>query len=380
MSESCRACGEPIEWRTSARSGRRYKVNAPTSTLPVGQFHSMYCGKAKQLASQPPEPPAPQQSHSSEPIAEHGPTAQRDSLATLIAQHVAAIIPAREPAIDESRVREIVRKAMSENGHCNITVSVCNSNSAPIDVGRQHKQFPLLLSIIARRRNLWIAGPAGSGKTSAAHAAARALNLEFGSMSVGPQTTQSSIFGYMDAHGNYVPTEFRRRYEQGGVFLFDEIDRGNPGVLTALNQAIENGACAFPDAMIPKHTDFVSIAAANTFGMGASREYVGALQLDAATRDRFVMLAWDYDESLERDLAYATFEASGGTDQSMLADWIALVRSVRAKANKLQVRHVVSPRASIIGADLLASGIPAATVADCVLWKGLDTETIERLR
>lgn len=183
----------------------------------------------------------------------------------------------------------------------------------------------------------------------------------------------------MDAHGNYIPTEFRRRFEQGGVFLIDEIDRGNPGVLTALNQAIENGTCAFPDAMIPRHPDFITVAAANTYGTGASREYVGALQLDAATLDRFVMLHWDYDEALETDIARATFTASGGTDSTIISRWLLKVRYARQRATALSIRHIVSPRASIVGADLLGSGLPESTVAPLVLWKGLDSDTIARL-
>jgi MoxR-like ATPase len=300
-------------------------------------------------------------------------------LAAVIAQHVAHLLPSPSADLDEDRVKAIIRETVSQNGALHVTVSVRGSSVPPYDAGRQHEQFPILLSIIARRRNVWLAGPAGSGKTSAAHAAATALGLAFGAISVGPQTTQSALFGYMDAHGNYIATEFRRRYEQGGLFLFDEIDRGNPGVLTALNQAIENGTCAFPDAMIPKHPDFIAVAAGNTYGNGASREYVGALQLDAATLDRFVMLDWHYDETLERDLATATYQAAGGTDARVLEHWLSKVKRARDKAQSLKIRHIVSPRASIIGADLLASGLAPETVADCVLWKGLDADTIERL-
>jgi MoxR-like ATPase len=276
-------------------------------------------------------------------------------------------------------MREIAQDVIANSPTRALVVSVRGSTIPPFNAGRQHAQFPLLVSIIARRRNIWLAGPAGSGKTSAAHAAARALSLAFGSISVGPQTTQSALFGYMDAHGNYIPTEFRRRFEQGGVFLIDEIDRGNPGVLTALNQAIENGTCAFPDAMIPRHPDFITVAAANTYGTGASREYVGALQLDAATLDRFVMLHWDYDEALETDIARATFTASGGTDSTIISRWLLKVRYARQRATALSIRHIVSPRASIVGADLLGSGLPESTVAPLVLWKGLDSDTIARL-
>lgn len=368
----CSRCGAAIEWRQSARTGRKYPVNA-VGSVSAGQFHSTTCTGRKSQGEKA------EQSGDSQQKATAHVNGAGDGLAQLIAEHVAGLVSA---PLDESRVRELIGEAMSgmTAGVSNVSVSVRGSDAPAIDVGRQHERFPILLQIIGRRRNVWLVGPAGSGKTSAAHSCAKALNLQFGSISVGPQTTQSALFGYMDAHGNYVSTEFRRRYEQGGVFLFDEIDRGNPGVLTALNQAIENGACAFPDAMVPRHADFVAIAAANTYGNGASREYVGALQIDAATLDRFVMLAWSYDEALEHDIAKAVYDASGGTDGDAFSRWLSTVRTARNKAETLKIRHVISPRASIVGAELLAVGMALETVTDCVLWKGLDADSKARLQ
>jgi len=373
----CRQCGEPIDWRVSRKSGRKYMVNAAGATGPLGAFHSAHCPARKQQG--PIDTLAPIDAKHVDPVVQE-PVVSRPhtDLAAIIAKHVADLIPQAPATLDEERVRAIVRD-MGAAGVANITVTVRGTDAPIVDVGRQHKQFPTLLAILARRRNVWLSGPAGGGKTTAAHVCSTALSLAFGSMSVGPQTPQSSIFGYMDAHGNYVSTEFRRRYEQGGVFLMDEIDRGNPGVLTALNQAIENGVCAFPDCMVAKHADFILIAGANTWGNGASREYVGPLQQDAALLDRFAMLAWDYDEALETAVATATYKAAGGTDDAVLTAWLTKVRTARGQAEALKVRHIVSPRASIVGADFLGSGMDEKTVAQIVLWKGLDADTVARL-
>jgi hypothetical protein len=48
----------------------------------------------------------------------------------------------------------------------------------------------------------------------------------------------------------------------------------------------------------------VCIAAANTFGRGADRQYVGRSELDESTLDRFRIgtVPMDYDERLERQL------------------------------------------------------------------------------
>jgi cobaltochelatase CobS len=56
--------------------------------------------------------------------------------------------------------------------------------------------------------------------------------------------------GYMDAHGKLVRTLLREAYEHGGVFLLDEIDAGNPGVLTVLNALLANGQVGFPMAWL----------------------------------------------------------------------------------------------------------------------------------
>ena len=361
---TCHRCGEPIESRVSAK-GRRYDVNGEGATGPRGQIHSRYCTARRAAVTPSPVSPVTASSH---------PAIASDSLADTIAAAIASRLPS-SASLDEARVREIVAEARAFN----VTVSVRGSDAEPVAVGRQHAKFALLLSVMARRINVYMVGPAGSGKTSAAHSASTALSLAFGGMSVGPQTTQSAIFGYMDAHGNYVATEFRRRYESGGVFLMDEIDRGNPGVLTAMNQAIENGTCAFPDGMIARHPDFILVAAANTYGTGASREYVGAMQLDAATLNRFAFIAWEYDEALESDIARATFAAAGGTDARVLDAWVSKVRHARERANALKIRHIVSPRASIRGADMLASGIAESDVATMLLWQGLDADTRARL-
>jgi MoxR-like ATPase len=176
----------------------------------------------------------------------------------------------------------------------------------------------------------------------------------------------SQIVGYMSPAGMLVRSVFRDRYEHGGVFLLDEVDAGNANVLTAINSALANGQCAFPDGMVQRHKDFVCIAAGNTFGIGANRVYVGRCQIDGATRDRFAFLEFPYDEKLEEALCNN-------------ADWCARVRSVRDAVLKLGVRHVVSPRASISGARMLSAGFALADVENMVLWRGLDSDARSRV-
>lgn len=235
-----------------------------------------------------------------------------------------------------------------------------------------HFMMPKLLVRMGEKINTYLVGPAGSGKTMAAEQAAQALSLEFGLMSVGPQTTKSDIFGFISASGKYVPTEFRKRYEEGGVFLFDEIDAGNPGTLTQINASLAGSVAAFPDGMVRKHPEFRCIAAGNTFGTGPDRQYVGRQELDAASLDRFNFLEWPYDEGLELKIAE-------GIDEKLAQTWVPFVQQVRAAITRLSIRHVVSPRCSIEGTKLLLAEVDIEEVKTTQLWKSLKPDQVTRV-
>lgn len=241
-------------------------------------------------------------------------------------------------------------------------------------LGLQHKQMPILLEYIGARCNVYLVGPAGSGKSRAAKEVADALQLKFFSESVSQQSPVSLLKGYMDAKGNYVSTSFRRAFEKGGIFLLDEMDAGNANVITALNSAVSldvGQIASFPDGMIKKHKDFICIAAANTIGRGGDREYVGRNPLDAASLDRFIFIEWEYDEVLERAICTAR-----GYDQK----WVDHVQACRKAAGTLKIRLVISPRASFFGGALLAVGRDWDEVEDAVIFKGVDKGTVEKIR
>ena len=235
------------------------------------------------------------------------------------------------------------------------------------DLGMQHKTFETILGLASRRKNIMLVGPAGSGKTTCCKNVAKALDLSFNYQAVCMQSTISQVFGYMDANGDYVKTPFWDSYKNGGVFLLDEIDAGNPNVLTSYNAAIDNGIASFPTGMIERHPNFICIAAANTFGFGGNIEYVGRNAMDAATRDRFRMLPFEYDETLERALA--------GDDS-----WVDRVQAIRAAIIELREKNVLaSPRASIEGAGDLASGLSREEVEEMLIFKGINSEVKSRV-
>ena len=286
------------------------------------------------------------------------------------------------PALDLAELIETITTAIEEPVKETATAAALavvpvehkytvTSNGAVVSqgTGRPHFKMERILKSLSRRLHTWMAGPAGSGKTTAASTAAEMLGLPYYEISLGPATSQWDLNGFKNANGEYVPGEMREAYEHGGVMMLDEIDNANPSVLVAINAALANGYGNFPDARVKKHADFVCIAGANTFGSGANRMYVGRNQIDAATLDRFKFIDFGYDEDAEFDWA--------GQDQT---EWVRFVQRVRRAATERQLRVIVSPRASINGAIELRDGEDWNTVADEWIWNKMSPEDSSMLK
>ncbi|MDE2097924.1 MAG: AAA family ATPase [Patescibacteria group bacterium] len=261
--------------------------------------------------------------------------------------------------LDEARVKELINEHISKP----MVIKLADRPEVKLPEGELiHQDFKKILTALTCG-NVALIGPAGSGKTTISEICAKALNVPF--YFTGAISSEYKLTGFIDAHGKYIRTAFREAFEHGGVFLFDEIDASSPGAVLAFNAALANGYADFPDKGIPKHKDFYCIAAANTFWTGADRVYVGRNQLDGATLDRFIFIELGYDENLERRL-------SGNSR------WVDYVQRVRRKAKELKLRHVISPRASIMGSKLLAQGVHYKDVQNMVLFKGLDADTVSK--
>jgi MoxR-like ATPase len=109
----------------------------------------------------------------------------------------------------------------------------------------------------------------------------------------------NSLLGFVSINGNYIPTTFRRIFENGGMFIFNEIDAADPNVLLTLN-TIENGFVSFPDGIVKMHPSFRLVATANP--SNAHSTYTGRSKLDFSTLDRFFCVYLDRDPELELSL------------------------------------------------------------------------------
>lgn len=269
--------------------------------------------------------------------------------------------------VDESKVRAIVADELRNIVFPTRTVVVREGREeTPREIPNAHRRLADVIKVLSVGEHVMMVGPAGTGKSTIASQAAEALELSAYAMSLSPQTSESKVFGYRDANGAYHRTLFREAFEHGGVFNFDEIDNGHPSILAAINAALANGHCAFPDGMVERHRDFRCVASANTYGRGADRKYVGRQQLDAATLDRFTIVTIEIDEGLEQSLCEGT-----GASADTVSKVLRYVRKLRATAEREALPIVLSPRATVGMCRLVVAGFTFDEAVDMRVRRGL---------
>lgn len=361
----CAACGgeirigDGIVWNRTARRGKR-AIHFNCCSSENGQQTQQESQQTTQAEEQALTPDSNGKGDSS----------ALDALADVILARVEAKLEAK---VNQEDVAVLVEKALEEYLPHPTVVEVKDVNKGETrNLGAQHKMFPTLLTVMQARQhnglrcNVWIAGPAGTGKTSAVERAAEALGLDYAS--TGALTESYKVFGfYSPGTGQYTSTPFRRIWEHGGVFLFDDCDGSDPNVMVELNNALANGACTFPDGLVKRNPDCILILTANTWGFGATNDYVGRNKQDAAFLDRFVRLYWDTDEELEKATCPDTA-------------WCLRVQEIRHRVKEKGIKVLVTPRASYYGAALLAVGLPREQVEEIVLKGAMTADQWESVR
>jgi len=202
--------------------------------------------------------------------------------------------------------------------------------------------FEKVLDLAICRMNIMLVGPAGCGKTTIGELIAKALSLKFGAVVCTAGMSENHLLGkelqnLSDGTVKFRGTDFVSCFEEGGVFLLDELDAADPNVMLCVNSALSNGYINLPArAKKPRanrHSDFICIATANTIGRGATRQYSGRNQLDEATIDRFRMgmIECDYDKRIEKMLC---------PDEDLLN----ILWEIRGKIETAGLRRILSTR------------------------------------
>jgi cobaltochelatase CobS len=267
--------------------------------------------------------------------------------------------------VDEDKVHEIVDEAVAAARLPRpLEIHLPDARVVKLE-GHVHCQFQELIDLVEEgTQNILMVGPAGSGKTTLAKSAAKALDLDFGFISLSAGITETHLFGRVlpqaDGTWGYVPSRFVQVYENGGVFLLDEIDAADSNVMVAVNAALANGVLANPvnGKVHVRHKDCIILAAANTWGRGGDQQYVGRNQLDAATLDRFVLstVLVNYDTDLEKQVVEGTLT------EGQAAELLAWADILRSKIAECRLRRIASTRLVFNAMRAMATGRTLADV------------------
>ena len=174
-----------------------------------------------------------------------------------------------------------------------------------------HELFGFALILAENRAPIMFIGPAGTGKSHLARQIAAYLEMDYAETPMSTGASRGDLLGRhtISQETPFINAEFSGIYGTGGIFNFEEIDRADPGVVITLNNALAGQVLynSVNGEEIDRHEDFIPVATANTFGLGANREYTAAERLDAATLDRFRMgrIYVSIDESLEEKILLA---------------------------------------------------------------------------
>lgn len=153
-----------------------------------------------------------------------------------------------------------------------------------------HELTGYALRLAKSRIPCMLVGPAGSGKSHIASQVAEFLGLPYGETPMTAGATPSWLLGSWTMQG-FTTRSFLEIYSGGGVFNFEEIDASDPNMLLVANNALASKRLFNPvnGEVYERHPDFIPFATANTFGLGANRDFTARERLDAATIDRWRM-------------------------------------------------------------------------------------------
>ena len=235
------------------------------------------------------------------------------------------------------------------------------------DAEIEHPVVDRLMRYLAGGLNVALVGPAGTGKSFIARQAARKLDRDF--YVNGAMMSKYDLIGYNDAHGTYHETPAYQAFTRGGVHCFDELDASAPDAVVAFNGMTDDQPFyTFPNGQHNKHADYTAIACMNTFGNGATADYVGRYKQDAAAMDRFVLLHVDYDARIEARIA------------GKHTDILQRIRAVRQACDELGIRHIVSYRMIAKAVAARSQKVAKRDIDQDIIFAGLDEGAVSQIK
>lgn len=225
------------------------------------------------------------------------------------------------------------------------------------------KVAPIVEYAIKRRKNLFLVGPTGCGKSTLAIQVAARLQERLEIFSASGETTTDELIGkpWRKPDGSTVTVYGAgiRAYKNGKGLLLEEIDHANPDILASLHRLLENNQSFYTlnvgeEEIISKAQGFFVVATANTIGTGEDAFlYAGTKPLNAAFMNRFgITIRMDY---LPPSKEKTVLQKKTGIDATTAEQLVNVARDAReaAKSTMDQIVTPVSTRDLLEWAELI---------------------------
>ena len=305
-----------------------------------------------------------------DPDPEPDPDPDQYATVAYVDQEVGEIAVVAHGALEEMR-QQIADVAASTSRIITVNIPTLPE---PVTIEGAHRDLPKLVARLHAGMYVMLIGPAGTGKSYMAHDAAKALGVPCYDLSVTVQTQEWKVAGAHSAV-TFIRGTIREAYENGGVLLIDEFDNGSPNFLAGLNLLLSSDTYTFADGeTVQRHPQFYVVGTANTIGEGGTAQYRARQALDAATLDRFTFMFVDIDPAIEEAMAAQYLD-----DLTVRADLLRLVRVSRQNGTDNNLRVVITPRATLDGAKMLALGEPMENVIRDRIIRGCSPDIAEKI-
>lgn len=298
--------------------------------------------------------------------------------AAALQQLLATLAPTTQ--VDEDMVRAIVADAveakLSERIVTTLVVKDADDGTR-VEIDSPHPYLQRVIRLMKAGINVYLWGPAGSGKTTAGMQAAHALGRDSEIDTLDPSTFRSMVQGYMTPTGDPVHTSFTRCYSSGKVYIADECDNAPGHVQTLFNSALANGHAPLAWGNAARSDGFGFVGTGNTPGM-PTREFPDRKPMSAAFKDRLYFVHWPLDEASERKWARVGGHGSAikvpPSREITAQAWVDYVQKLRDWARTNAPTLMITPRASLVGIEALKLGESPEMVADALIFRGADAE------
>ena len=263
-----------------------------------------------------------------------------------------------------AQVEELKNKPTTSGTVINITIDGKKTETKVN--GIVNPKFARILKYLANGENVYMYGPAGTGKNVTAKQCAEALDMPiFYNNTI---YTKYDLCGYMDANGQYVPTTFYNFMKAPkGLYFMDEYDNSQSSALVCFNDVLEDKKYTFPNGeTLYLDENHKIIAAGNTNGLGATEEYNDRYVIDESNRSRFMFVSVTYDPAVEKSIV------GESTD---ILDFINDLRRVR---DEIGIKLIVGYR-EIKRLKTYEDDDDPAELLDNMLIKGMEQDTINEI-